>query len=321
MTEQILVGDIGGTNARFGLATLQYEKIEIAHFKKMPGSDYASFEDALADYLSCVGMRPDVALFAVAGIPRDGAVQLTHRNWQVSAHALKARFEFADVSLVNDFAAMARAVPELGMEAFETIHQGSQNESGAMLVAGAGTGLGVGTLLPEPDNQWRVISGEGGHMAYAPRTDLDAELAKRLRAKAGYVSYELVCSGKYMRLVHETLCEIAGQNYQEMSPQAVLDLAERGDEICLDLCRVRARAILSAAGDATLVNGAWGGVVLAGGVTQHLSGYLCEDAALACFFERGPRTSQMQGVPVRLMMAEEAPLIGAAAIHFYTSGS
>ena len=314
--DKILVGDIGGTNVRFGLASFRSGKIEVTHFEKLSGKDYASFEDSLVDYLGRIGRYPKEAMFALAGIPQNDAVQLMHRNWHVSAQALRTRFAFARVELANDFAAMARAVPEVSADTFKTIHEGVAEKDSVVLVAGAGTGLGVGTLLPDANKQWRVISGEGGHMAYAPRSELEVEIAWRLKDKLGYVSYEVVCSGEYMCLVHETLCEIVGQKYHETTPQRVLDLAESGDATCLDLCRLRARAILSAAGNATLVSGAWGGVVLVGGVTQHLSKYLCEEAALACFFERGPRTPQMQNILVRLMMAEEAPLIGAAALYF-----
>lgn len=316
MGQQVLVGDIGGTHARFALATDARGGLQLEYFQKLHGNDYPAFRDAVATYLSMLDTKPSHALLAVAGVVTGGEVQMTNRDWTVSPARLKETFAFEAVELVNDFAAMARSIPELEPEIFQPIYAGQAIPAAPVLVAGAGTGLGVATLLPEAGNRWRVVSGEGGHTAYSARTDIEFELFGLLHAEYGYVSNELVCSGMGMEPLHRGLCHLAGTAYEVLDPQSVLDRAEAGDTICLDVCRIRARAIMGAAGDAALTNATWGGVVLAGGVTQRLYPYLLEPESLERFQQRGPRTKIMSSIPIRMMIEEKAPLLGAAALFF-----
>lgn len=316
METRVLVGDIGGTNARFGIATRDGAGIHLEAFETLEGDGFASFKEAMGAYLSRIDSTPRHALLAVAGIIKGGDVAMTNRAWTVSSSSLEQTFGFASVRLVNDFAAMARAIPELEADQFTTLRAATADPAAPILVAGAGTGLGVATLLPEAGNKWRVIGGEGGHCAYSPQTRLEFELAALLRAEFGYVSNELVCSGMGMEPLHRGLCQLAGIAYEVALPQAVLDRADAGDEICLNVCRIRARAIMSAVGDAVLTNATWGGVVLAGGVTARLQAYLCETESLARFDARGPRTEAMMGIPIKMLTQDTAALRGAAALFF-----
>ncbi len=319
MDEPILVGDAGGTNIRFGIARRRPDgSLELDHFSKQRGADFDNFDGALTSYLRSVSKRPRKAFFAVAGIVENGQVEMTNRSWCVRSDDIKQRFNFDTVALMNDFAAMARAVPVLGFEAFEVIYPGLPIGEAPLLVAGAGTGLGVATLLPPNAAcpHWAVISGEGGHAAYAPRTDLEFALAKALKTEFGYVSNELVCSGQGMERLHRTLCRLYDKPFTVLPPQTVLDQAAEGDQICLDICQIRARAIMQSAGDAVLLNGAWGGVVLAGGVTERLMPYLLEEASHLRFTDRGVKSKIMSRIPVYLMTQEKASLYGAAALSF-----
>ncbi|MEP2464250.1 MAG: glucokinase [Henriciella sp.] len=319
MPDSVLVGDIGGTNVRFGRARLGFAgHPEVEDIAIMPGDKFGSFDDALNVYLGQLGNnRPEQALFAFAGPVRDGIVQLTNRDWKVNSRELARKVGLQRIRVVNDYAAMARSIPELGDESFRLLHDGrTPDERSPILVAGPGTGLGMATLLPEGDRGWRVMTGEGGHAAFAPRSEREWELTKRLQQRHGYVSKELVLSGSGLNAVHEALCEIDGVQWELTPPAEIMSRAQKGDQISRDICEIRAGATLDALGDAALINGTRGGVVITGGVAERLVDWLATPAALSRFFERGPMSHYMEPIPIRLLMQSDAALIGAAALHF-----
>lgn len=313
MTHTVLVGDVGGTNVRFAIAQATDSKITLSKFMKFRGDDFTSFDDALAAYVHAVGAKVLHACFALAGPPKNGEVTLTNRNWTVSIAQLKARFGISSVALINDFAAMARAVPECSPEDFEDVVPGEPIEGEPQLVAGPGTGFGVATLLKDGYGSWQVLNGEGGHMAYPPRTELEFELARILIRDHGYVSNELVAAGIGLEKVHRAFCEIYGRAFETAAPEEMQERAEAGDEMYAKLLEVRALAVMGAVGDLALANGTRGGVTLAGGVSQKLVTYLKAPAAVERFHNRGGMSSYLENCPVSLLINAEAPLIGAAA--------
>jgi len=317
MMGQFLVGDVGGTSTRFGLAHMEAPARAVTNTRKFSNDAFASFDLALTSYLETCQLKPTHALFAIAGPVSDGQVQLTNRDWAISAQALEANMGFDSVALVNDFSAMARAVPELDEDSFSTVLGGQADPAAPILVAGPGTGLGMATLIASGNGsgrKWQVLGGEGGHAAFAPDTNEDMQVAKILRAEHGFVSYELVTSGRGLEPVHRAMCELYGADYRPMTAQNMLAAALDGDVICDRICALRARAIMRFVGDMALANGALGGVALAGGVTTRLLSWLKREEASSAFLERGARSDYMSGIPVRLMQGEFIPLVGAAAL-------
>ncbi len=312
MTETLLVGDVGGTNVRFAEVSGQGSARRLAHFERFANDDYATFDAAVSAYLAKTGIRPAAACFAVAGPVRDGAVRLTNRNWQLSQAALERAFGFGRVRIINDFTAMARAVPEFAPNAFDTILEGMPIDGAPMIVTGPGTGLGVATLLRDAAG-WRVLSGEGGHVAYAPRTALEFDIAAILVREAGYVSNELVCSGSGLAAVYAAFCQQFDRAREEISAQDMRQRADAGDEMFRALIEMRANCVMGAAGDLVLANGALGGVVLVGGVSERILDYLRAPGARERFVSRGPMRHYLEACPVSLLRNPEAPLIGAAA--------
>lgn len=313
MSDRVLVGDVGGTNVRFALAERKNGKIEIEEFAKLAGDNFETFDAALKQYLDDSALAPKQACFAMAGPVQDGEVELTNRNWQVSAKRLCDRFAFDNVQIINDFTAMARSVPEHSPAYFEEVLTGVEKPDLPVIVAGPGTGFGVATLFPLGDDAWRVLTGEGGHIAYAPRDALEFDVASVLMREQGYVSNELVASGMGLEFVHRAFCEVFGRDMEDVSPEDMRKRADAGDDMFDQLIAMRAKAVMGAVGDLALANGALGGVVLAGGVTERIVDYLRRPEAVDRFRERGPMSGYLANCPVRLMHDPEAPLIGAAA--------
>ncbi len=318
VTEYVVVGDVGGTNVRFAIAKdpKRYGgSVEIEEFWKSPNVNHETFTDALDDFLKTVDVKPQRGVFALAGPMKGNTVTLTnHSCWKVDGDQIAQQFDIDEVLLLNDFAAMARSVPELSLgSGLTNLAEGSACKESPIIVAGPGTGFGQAALLPEADNKWRVIRGEGGHQAFAPTTALEAEVYKNLFKRLSYVSVEIVSAGVGFETLLEVMFEVFGVNSQKFSPQQVHDLAKTGDKVCDAVCRIRANAVMTAYGDAVLAFGAKGGVVAAGGVTTALSDFISSPEALSRFYDRGPMSPYMVNVPIHLITSAEAPLIGAAA--------
>lgn len=317
MDAPLLVGDVGGTNVRLALAERRGGAWRIEGFHVFPGKDFTTFEDVLRTYLDETGVRPARACFAIAGPVQHGQGRLTNRGWLVSDQAVAARFGISDVLVVNDFLAMARSVPELGADAFETVLPGTPVAAAPMIVTGPGTGFGVATLLAS-GRTWTVLSGEGGHTRYAPQTDIEHELARLLARGRGYVSNERVASGSGLDEVHAAFCEMFGRAKETLTPAEMRIRADGGDPMYRALIELRALAVMGYAGDLALINGALGGVVLAGGVVERIADFLKTPAAVDRFVSRGPMSDYLKACPVSLMHEPSAPLLGAAA-HFEQS--
>ena len=320
MSEPVLVGDIGGTNVRFALARRGFAgHCTVSDISVMPGDDFETFDEALNVYIRQLGSRtPPQALIALAGPVDEGKVQLTNRDWIVDARRLEANTGLKRVRLVNDYAAMARAIPELPESDFRLLQKGDCDEEDRdpILVCGPGTGVGMATLIPVGNQGWKVLTGEGGHAAFAPYDDREWALAKKLHETHGYVSRELVLSGSGLNAVHKALCEIDGVAWEELPPQEIMDRALKGDRICRDICEIRARGTLYFVGDAALMNGTRGGVEITGGVAERLADWIAAPEALERFNTRGPMSKYMTPIPIRLLLSGEAALVGAAALHF-----
>lgn len=319
MSQLVLVGDIGGTSSRLALAKREADgRTHLSEFRKYSNDNFSEFSDVLNTYLAGLKTPPRAALFAMAGPPKpDGSLELVNRDWPTVHHcALERAHHLDQVILANDFAAMARSVPEIPARDFISMLPGIPEESAPILVTGPGTGFGIGTLIRLQSGVFHVVTGEGGHAGYVARTPLEVEIAARMRDIYGYVCTEMIVSGGWLNRVCEVVCDIHGRPHEIVAPDDILTRAAAGEAFCVDLCQVRANGILEAAGNAALVNGTKGGVVLTGSVAKGLVDWLGAPQAVERFRERGSHSDYMQDIPVRILASADAPLIGAATLFF-----
>ncbi|WP_371395943.1 ROK family protein [Fretibacter rubidus] len=313
--DTILVGDVGGTNVRLGLADKGADgKLILTQFSKVRGDDVGSLDDAIDQFLAETHFKPRHVCMALAGPVANGEVSLTNREWHISETALSKRFGFDNVRLYNDFTAMARSVPELQANDFRSLHKGTQVPGKPVLVAGPGTGFGTSTII-QINGRWHVISGEGGHQAWAPQSEAETELLHILQKSHDFVSLELVSSGHGMDTVHSAICERHGLAYKKMRPADILTAAHSGDAVCREVCEVRGAAVMGALGDMAMIFGAQGGIVLAGGVSERLVDFIDTPKALSRFTNRGPMSDYVADIPVDLLLNSAAPLFGVAALY------
>lgn len=334
MSGWALVCDAGGTSVRFGLARKTPDGIALRSARKYSEETnalgevvtprFAGFSDALAHWIDDFGedVRGMTALFALAGaVESDGTIDMTNRKgWPViNPRALEAQFGLASVTLVNDFAAMARCVPEIPAADFVEVLPGTPRAGAPIIVTGPGTGFGVASLLDVRiggTQRWVPLTGQGGHAAYAAHTVREAKLSERLSNGRDYVSTEMVVSGKWLQPVFDELSDLHGRPRAKLEPQVISERAMAGDPVAQETCLLRARGIMGAAGDLVLINGGQGGVVLTGTVAERMVPWLRHPEAVARFRQRGSETPFMADVPVRVLTHSEGPLIGAAALLF-----
>lgn len=308
-----LVGDVGGTNARFALVDAQGH---IRNPRTFPARDYASLGDVIADYLeqTCGRKRPPRAVIAVAGPVMDGEIEFTNLDWQVSEGDLLAQFEFEAVKLINDFGAQALACPLLEADDLRVL--GPQLRPGSdcpMVVLGAGTGFGVAGLARGERGDVPIPT-EGGHAGFAPTDDVEAEVWKRLNARYGRVSIERLLSGPGLFDLYKALAEIDGVNAELPDDKGVIEAANAGERLAC-VAADRFCAILgSVAGDLALSFGARGGVFVSGGLAPRIADRLAASQFRARFEDKGRLSPYVAQIPTSLVLHPYPAIVGASRL-------
>jgi glucokinase len=309
---EILVGDVGGTHARFALADTDQQPFRISQRVDFGAQNFDSFQAVLQSYLERVGAdQPHAAAVAVAGPVTDGQVQLTNRGWHLSEHDLH-ELGFKHALLINDFAAPAFALPHLPADSFRSIgHERQGLEDAPMTVLGAGTGFGVSCLARYRGRSVPVAT-EGGHIGFAPRGETQMAVLRILARRFGHVSVERILSGPGQENVYAALEEIAGRKAASLSAEEITKRAQEGDDACRAALDLFCSVYGAVAGDFALAHGARGGVFIAGGIAAKIEPYLQQSDFRAAFENKGRLSYFVQPIPTRLILEQDAAFLGAA---------
>lgn len=306
MSWPALIADIGGTNARF--AVLESAAAPASHARNLINSDYPSLADAITDYCRTENIRPLRAAIAAAGPQKDGMFRLTNRTpWDVPVNDLIGVAGLQSIRVLNDFEALALALPHLGTGDVHPLKPGTGPEAGAALgVVGPGTGLGVGAVLRTASG-WQAMPGEGGHVELAHRGRVESELLARVRETYGRVSAERVLCGAGLAMLHEYH---AGE---KLAPSEVGERALAGDGKACETVRIFFSLLASFAGDMALVYGARGGMFIGGGIILRLLRLADPSAFAENFAAKGRLKSYLEPVPLSIITNPVPALIGCAA--------
>jgi glucokinase len=308
----IIVGDVGGTNVRLALATRTSDGVSLDAIKRLPVRDFGSLDAALAVWRDEFPISADHAVFALAGPTGARAVRFTNSDWLVAAGTLEEKFGFKSVTLVNDFAAQARAAPETADNEFEVLIGGEAVPGAPMVVLGPGTGLGLASVVPM-DGGWRVVPAEGGHQAFAPRDARERSILEFLARDHGHVSFEMLVSGMGLECLYATLAALQSKPaLLKGAPEIGLAAISGDDPIAVEAAETLALMLATFAGNAVLATGAKGGCVIAGGVAEALAPFLRTEAFRTRFLTHGPMSSYFDNLPLRRARNPFAALQGAA---------
>ncbi|MGB3796155.1 MAG: glucokinase [Alteraurantiacibacter sp.] len=324
MTELVSV-DIGGTHARFAIATKGADgAITLDEPVTLHTADHASFQTAWEDYRARKGgTLPDAVAMAIAGPVGGDVIKFTNNPWIIRPALVESKLGVSRYTIVNDFEAVAHAVARAQENEFLhlTGPDGPLGPTGRLSVLGPGTGLGVAHLYREPDATYRVSATEGGHVDFAPLDHIEDAILARLRKRHNRVSVERVVSGPAIVDIYATLAALEGRAVKEQDDITIWTSGMDGsdslaaaaiDRFCLSLGSV--------AGDIALAQGGFSGVVIAGGLGYRLRDHLPKSGFAERFRSKGRFESLMAAIPVKLITHPQPGLFGAAAAFIQSHG-
>lgn len=311
-----LLADIGGTHARFARQRAAGEPLEAIGV--LPVADFARLEDALRFYLEQWPAAAPVhsAAIAIANPVLGDAVHMTNHHWGFSQAALRAELGLRRLRVINDFTALALALPDLPAAHRRQVGGGRGDAKAAMALIGPGTGLGVSGLLPDGRGGWCPLQGEGGHVSLpSPQDERERLVFQGLRQRHGHVSGERICSGEGLLGCFQLLCAAEGVAANGVdTPAAVTEAALRQRHpqavAALELFCAQLGAL---AGNLALTLGARAGVYIGGGIVPRLGDWFHASPFRARFEAKGRFADYLRPIPVWVITAPESPaLLGAA---------
>ena len=313
-TSLSLVADIGGTNVRFGLVpegttTVQHEQSLRCH-------DFAGPAEAARHYLATAGNpKIRVAAFDVASAITEDQVELTNSPWSFSISGIRDELGLDQLHVINDFTALAMAVPMLGDSELRKVGRGKAVAQTAIGVLGAGTGLGVSGLLWH-DGKWLPLQGEGGHVAFSPVTEREDAILKIFRRDFGnHVSAERFLTGMGLSNIYRALCELDGDDRVELEPAHITEIALRKtDQRAGETVDIFCAALGTAASNLAITLGARSGVFIGGGIVPKLGAYFDRSAFRERFEEKGRFSEYLAAVPTYVIVAATPALRGLAKL-------
>lgn len=304
MEPTFLLADIGGTNSRFALAHPggRPERLVL-----LENNDFTGPEAAIACFLRQTAAAPTAGVLAIAG-PIDGDdIALTNRAWRFRLSELARALDLFPLAALNDFEAIAWAVPGLAGTDLRAIGPTVAPAAGTKVVCGPGTGLGAAALVPLRDS-WHVIATEGGHASFGAADGDEEPVFARLREIAAHVSAETVLSGPGIVRLHGALhpgCE-------PLASETILERARDGDHATRATVDLFVRLLGRFAGDLALTFKATGGVYLTGGLGCGL-GELLDAAVFRRAFEaHPPYEALLAGIPSFVITETQPGLLGCA---------
>ncbi len=304
----LLVADIGGTNARFAISDADgaLHEVRVLHAANFPRID----EAITAYFAELKRPHPRQACFAVACPASGPEIKLTNSSWRFVKAELQRQFQFDRFVVINDFEALAASVPVLSGAQLAELRPGTPDPASVSLVIGPGTGLGVGAYVPAGKSAWAVISGEGGHVGFAPNTDAEIRLWQRMRQKYGRVSAERVLNGAGLVNIYRFMADEAGQQVGEIDAPEISRRALAGEENAVDSVLMFFDMLGSVTGDLALAFGSRAGVYIGGGITPKLLDFARRSKLIERFLDKGRVAAILQNMPIWVILEGRAALYG-----------
>ncbi|WP_295753783.1 glucokinase [Undibacterium sp.] len=307
-----LIADIGGTYARFAL---EIEKGKFEHIASLRCADYPDFHSAISFYLNSIApLQVEHAAVAIAN-PVDGdRVSMTNYHWQFSIEQMRLQLGFDTLVIVNDFTALAMAVPRLDVSETRQIGGGETRKQSVIGVLGPGSGLGVSGLIPLQDG-WISLGSEGGHSSFSPRDEREIAVLQYAWKSFDHVSFERLLSGSGLELTYRALADYRAVPSSDLTAPEITERAlNASDAVCAEALEIFCSLLGTAAANLALTLGALGGIYIGGGIVPRLGAYFDASPFRARFEECGRFSQYVAAIPTFVITAEHATFIGVSAI-------
>ena len=308
-----MVVDIGGTNARFALVPAG--SLEPQDEKTVQCAEFASLEHAARRYLQDRG-NPVVreAALDVAVDPIGDFIKLTNGPWGFSIEQTRRALGLDRLQVVNDFTALALAVPTLHADEVQAVGGGAAVAGTPIAVIGPGTGLGVSGLIPA-SGRFVALQGEGGHTAFSPMNEREAGVLHWLQQRYDHVSTERVVSGMGLENLYQGLCALDGVRAQPLGPDKITAAAlANSDAQCAGAVEMFCGILGTAAANLVVTLGARAGCYIGGGIVPRLGNYFARSPFRSRFETKGRFSSYVAAVPTYVILAQTPALRGLATL-------
>ena len=304
-----LIADIGATNARFAMAGPSGVSSEMV----LKCADYPTIVDAIEDYLARANPaeRPSRASVAIAGPVTGDLFEMTNHIWSFSISKTREQLGMTRFNLMNDFKAVALAVPYLTDQQLRQVGTGRSVMQGPIGIIGPGTGLGVASLIW--DGRYYIpVPGEGGHVTMPARTQREFDIFRTLRYKYRNVSAERVCSGKGLHNIYEALRILDGRgDLPDRTPEEISRAALAGEcDVCMEALDKMIAFLGCIAGDLALTIGAFGGIYIAGGIVTQLGDFFDQSRFRQEFLNKGRFEEYLAPIPTYVIQHNFPAFIG-----------
>ena len=310
-----LLGDVGGTNARFGWQTNERSGIE--HVLVLPCAAHETLEAAIRTYLSLKNLpQPRAGALGIANPVTGDLIRMTNHHWSFSISEMQRNLGLVHLNVINDFTALALALPSIPPENLVQVGGAVAQARAPKALIGAGTGLGVSGLLPiDAHDHWVPIAGEGGHVTLAAQNDTEYRVIELIRQRDGHVSAERVLSGQGLIDLYLALRQLKQEQPVDVAGAAEITAwaLQNKDPLALQSMAMFAGFLGSVAGDLALTIGARGGVYIGGGIVPRWLGWFETSNFRERFEAKGRFSTYLKEIPVWVINAQESPaLLGAA---------
>jgi glucokinase len=311
-----LLADVGGTNARFALE-LAPGKIDL--IQVLPGDGYPTLAAALRAYLAAPQVAAAYqgkirhAAIAIANPVDSDVVRMTNHHWEFSIEAMRTECGFDTMLVVNDFYALARALPLLAPAEREQVGAGAVRAGSPIGLVGAGTGLGVSGLIPSQQG-WIALRSEGGHVTFSPSDESELAILQFAWREFDHVSAERLVSGAGVELIYRALAERAGAPVKALSAAEISSRALSGEPLCDQAIEAFCGMLGTVAGNLAITLGAQGGVYIGGGIAPRLGRRFAASSFRARFENKGRFAPYLAQVPTFVITAQYPAFIGVSAI-------
>ncbi|MFZ2986669.1 glucokinase [Ideonella sp.] len=308
-----LVGDIAGTHARFAMVLDAEQGVQdVALYQ---ADRFESLWAALQCYLAeCASAVPRSCAIGIATPVVGDQVRMIDHHWSFSIRDLQRNLGVERLLVLNDFAALALALPVLSAAERRQIGTGQAVAGTPVALIGAGTGLGVAGLMPSPDGSghW-PISGEGGHVSLQSHDPEEMEVLSVLRRRFGHVSAERALSNAGLVNLHQALCALHGRPTPSLDLAAIIQAGLTGrDLLCEQVLTLFCGLLGQVTGNLALTYGARGGVYIGGGIVPRLGSWFDRSPFRSRFEAKGRFAGYMREVPTWVVQAGTSPaLLGA----------
>ena len=316
----ILAGDIGGTKTRLALFERPEPRQPVAQ-QTVSSREHADFDTIVREFVAAHPVTIEAACFGVAGPVRDGRSTATNLPWVVDAAALAQQLDTAHAWVINDLEATAYGTAVLLPDDYCELNAGAPGATGNLAVIAAGTGLGEAGLCWDGQRHHPFAS-EGGHASFAPRDDLDVALWNWLRRQWADVSWERVLSGPGLLNIYRFLKDTGrGEEpdwlrvaLQNDDPAAVISRTalEKRSPLCEQALDLFVSSYGAEAGNLALKLMATGGVFVGGGIAPKNVDKMKDGGFMKAFCAKGRMKPVLEAMPVRVILNQHTPLLGAA---------